>query len=92
MEQTVEEYYKSRIKGKTKKHLMTVEHFRNSLYDYQPSMIWLDEFSKDYPYIEGNYRDRMFSGVYVKQCGLTFSLDSLSELESVFKEGIYFYE
>ena len=89
--QTEKEYYQDKTKGKQKRYVLDIQDFRYDLYDYQPSMIWLDEFSEDYPYIEGSYRDRSFSGAYVKQCGLTFNLDSLSELESIFKEGMYFY-
>ena len=89
--ETEKEYYERYKKGKRKSYLMNIEHFRKSLYDYQPSQIWLDKFSEDYPYIEGNYRDRRFSGSYVKQCCLVFDLDSLNELELVYKEGMYIY-
>jgi hypothetical protein len=84
-------YYELAKQGKTKKYFTNLQNFREALYDYQPSQIWLDGFSKDYPYVEGSYRDKKFSGAYVKQCGLTFHLDSLSELESIFKEGMYIY-
>lgn len=89
--ETEKEYYEKYKTGKTKKYLLGVGNFREVLYDYQPSQIWLDELSEDYPYIEGNYRDKKFSGAYVKQCVLTFHLDSLSELESIYKEGMYIY-
>jgi hypothetical protein len=88
--QTEKEYYEKYKTGKTK-YRFSLQQFREVLYDYQPSQIWLAGFSKDYPYIEGNYRDKKFSGAYVKQCGLTFHLDSLKELESVFIEGMYIY-
>lgn len=91
MSKEEKDYYLLSRKGKTKKHIITIENFRETLYDYQPTQIWLDDFSEDYPYIEGKYGDKMFFGSYVKQCLLTFSLDSLSELESIFKEGMFIY-
>ena len=84
-------YYELSKFGKTKKYIVSLQNFREILYDYQPSQIWLDEFSEDYPYVEGKYANKMFHGSYVKQSLLTFSLDSLSELESVFKHGMYIY-
>ena len=88
---TEKDYYELAKQGKTKKYILSIQNFRDTLYDYQPGQIWLDDFSEDYPYIEGKYADRMFYGAYVHQSLLTFSLDSLSELESVFKEGMYIY-
>jgi hypothetical protein len=91
MEIKEKEYWKNRLKGDIKKYFLTVENFRETLWDYQPSMIWLDEFSEEIPYINGHYSDGFFHGSYTKQSLLTFDLNSLSQLESVFKEGMYIY-
>lgn len=88
---TEKEYYQSKIKNKVKIPILTIQHFRQILYDYQPSTIWLDTFSEDIPYLTGHYADSKFIGSYTKQSLLTFDLNSLSELESVFKDGMYVY-
>lgn len=88
---TEEEYWNNRKVGKNKRYILSINHLRETLWDYQPSTIWLDEFSKEIPYINGHYADGKFEGSYTKQSLLTFDLNSLKELESVFKEGMYVY-
>ena len=85
------EYWNNKKLGTTKKYILTINNFREVLWDYQPSMIWLDDFNKEIPYINGHYSDGFFNGSFTKQSLLTFSLDSLSELESIFKEGMYIF-
>lgn len=89
--ETEKQYYEKYKTGKIKTYIHNVHDFKVALKEYLPSQIRLDTFSEDYPYIEGSYRDRSFSGAYVKQCGLTFRLDSLSDLEGVFKFGMFVY-
>lgn len=91
MKETEKEYWESKKVGQKKKYLLTINNFREVLWDNQPSMIWMDEFSEDIPYISGHYADGKFNGSYTKQNLLTFDLNSLSELELVFKEGMYIY-
>ena len=85
------EYWNNKKLGTTKKYILTINNFREVLWDYQPSMIWLDEFSKETPYINGHYSDGFFIGSFTKQSLLTFNLNSLSELEFVFKDEMYIY-
>lgn len=90
MKETELEYWKN-LRGGDRKYILSIGNFREVLWDYQPSTIWLDDFSKDVPYINGHYKDGFFNGSYTKQSLLTFSLDSLNELESVFKEDMYIF-
>lgn len=91
MKQTEVEYWQSKKIGSNKKYILNVNNFREVLYDYQPSTIWFDEFSEEIPYISGHYADSKFNGCYTKQTLLTFDLDSLSQLESIFKNEMYIF-
>lgn len=91
MKTTEKEYWNNKKIGKSKIHILSIGHFREVLWDYQPSMIWLDAFNEDIPYINGTYADGMFNGTYTKQSMLSFDLNSLSQLESVFKDDMYIY-
>jgi hypothetical protein len=84
-------YWKESRKGSTKKYIQSIGNFREILWDYQPSQIYWDVFDEDVPYINGHYKDGYFSGSYTNQSGLNFNLNSMSQLENVFKEGMYIY-
>lgn len=72
-----------------KRYIKNIQDFRDIIREYFPGEIWLDEFSEEIPYIVGSYKDKRFNGAYNRQCGLCFEIDSLSQMESVFKEGMY---
>jgi hypothetical protein len=91
MEVTEKDYYKNKRIGEYKLYIKSIYHFREILFNYQPSMIWYDCFSKDIPYINGYYYDNFFHGSYSNQSFLTFDLNSLNQLENIFKEDMYIY-
>jgi hypothetical protein len=91
MEVVQENYWKNKVVDKDKKYIISIINMQEVLFDYQPSMIWLDEFDTNIPYINGYYADGFFSGSFTNQSLLTFDLNSLDQLESIFKDGMYIY-